>query len=88
MPVLGDDHVLEPHRKGVDEGHDRVSVLHSEGAPRHEIGLKVDRQQDVLIGNRDPRRHQGISTQRRKRRPAMALECDNNSIANMSGGIG
>ena len=57
MPVLGDDDMGEASRKRVDERHDRIAVLDRERAARHEIGLQVDGQQDVLIANRDRRRH-------------------------------
>ncbi len=48
MPVLGDDDVLEPASQPVDERDDLVAAIDRQRSARHEIGLQVDRQKNVL----------------------------------------
>ena len=57
MPVLGDDDVIEPARQSIDERDDLVASIDRQRPARHEIGLQVDREKDVLPIDRDFRGH-------------------------------
>ena len=48
MPVLRHHDMLEPARESVDERDDLVASIDGERPARHEIGLQVDRQKNVL----------------------------------------
>ena len=49
MPVLGQDHVAEPLRQAVDQGHDLVPARHRQGTARTEVVLHVDHQEDGIV---------------------------------------
>jgi len=44
----------------VDERHDLVPLPDRERAARHEIELHVSRQKDVVVADRDRRRHERL----------------------------
>ena len=59
MPVLGHDDMGEAADERVDGRNDRISLVDRQRPAGHEIGLQVDRQQNVVVVNRDRRRHGG-----------------------------
>ena len=58
MPVLGHDDMGETADERVHGGNDRIALVDRQRPAGHEIGLQVDRQQDVVVVNRDRRRHE------------------------------
>ena len=59
MPVLGHDDMGEAAHERVDGRNDCISVDDRQRPAGHEVGLQVERQQDVVVANRDLRRHEG-----------------------------
>ena len=57
MPVLRHDDILESSRQAIDERNDRVAPIDRQRPARHEIGLQIDREKDVLVIDRDCRAH-------------------------------
>src|SRR5580692_5471587 len=57
MPVLRHDDVLESSRQSIDERNDLVAPIDRQRPTRHEIGLQVDREKEVVIIDRDYRGH-------------------------------
>ena len=59
MPVLGHHDMGKDAHERVDGRNDLVALADRQRPAGHEIGLQVDRQQDVVVVNRDRRRHGG-----------------------------
>ena len=62
MPVLRDDNTLESARQPIDERNDLVALLDRQRPARHEIGLQVDREKDVLVIDGNCRGHRDRSS--------------------------
>jgi hypothetical protein len=59
MPILRQDHVLEPRREPIDQRHDLVAASDREAPFRAEVVLYIDHQQNVLVADREVIRHAG-----------------------------
>ena len=57
MPVLRHDDVLETGRQSIDERDDLVASFDRQRPAGHEIGLQVDREENVPVIDRDWPRH-------------------------------
>ena len=57
MPVLRHDDAVEAGRQSIDERNDRVASIDRQRPARHEIGLQVDHEKDVVVIDRDCRGH-------------------------------
>ena len=51
VPILRQDHVLEPRRKPIDQRHHLMAVRHREAAVGAEIVLDIDDQQNIAVAD-------------------------------------
>ena len=77
MPVLCNDDILKTARQPIDERNDLVASVDRQRPARHEIGLQVDRQKNVLTIDRDCRGHRDQLLLSPQRPPPFALIVQN-----------